>query len=293
MSYRAIALDLDGTILNSNKQVSENSKRVLQYISKPEFKNSDGEDVVVLLASGRAPYLVSPVEEALGIDCYLIGYNGSICFGRKSEGRNTVFSHSIDNSNLKAIFKYVEDHNLFLNIYGDGIVYGIDKPELAEKPRRYSIMTGATYKLIPSYSTLPNDFTPAKCLIILDDDKECDQLLETMRPLFPTLSLVKSNCMNKDYKQYYVEFLEHGVNKGTSVIDFCKAKSIDSSKVVAFGDAENDNEMLEQSGLGICLANGTDVTKSIANKVSQFTNDEDGVARELVKLFNLPENLIQ
>ncbi|EGC38049.1 hypothetical protein DICPUDRAFT_76364 [Dictyostelium purpureum] len=295
MDFKVVALDLDGTILNSDKKVSENSKRVLQYLSSEEYKKSnDNKDIMVLLASGRAPYLVQPVEEALGIDCYLIGYNGSVCYSRKSEGRKTLFSRSIKNNYLQKVLKYVEENNLFLNIYSDGgFVYGIDTPSLKEKPERYSIMTGATYKFISSYSELPEGFEPAKCLIILDDDNECDQLLEKMRPLFPELSLVKSNCMNKDYKQYYVEFLEHGVNKGTSVIDFCTAKSVDRSQVVAFGDAENDIEMLSEAGFGICLQNGTEPTKKVSNLISSFTNDQDGVARELVKLFNLPEYLIQ
>eukprot|EP01132_Coremiostelium_polycephalum_P000861 gene861-1075_t len=292
-NYKVIALDLDGTILNSDKKVSENSKRVLQYLTSPHYKNENGDRISILLASGRAPYLVKPVEEQLGIDCSLIGYNGGLCLSTQEEGRVTVFSRSISNIHLQKIFKYVDQHNLFLNVYGDQFVYGISKPELRSKPEQYASMTGATYKFFDHYSDLSTDFTPSKCLIILDTNEEADQLLETLKPLFPEIGLVKSNCHSKDYKQYYVEFVQLGVNKGSAISDFCATKNFTVDQVVAFGDAENDIEMLQTSGLGICLANGTTPTKKIAKLVSQFSNDDDGVARELVKLFNLPLDLIK
>lgn len=69
-SFKAIALDLDGTLLDSNKKVSENTKVVLQYVQK-HF------NVEILLISGRPPYLVEFAADALGINCYVIGYNGA------------------------------------------------------------------------------------------------------------------------------------------------------------------------------------------------------------------------
>ncbi|KAF2075594.1 hypothetical protein CYY_003099 [Polysphondylium violaceum] len=292
--YRVIALDLDGTILNSDKKVSEISKKVLQHLTSKTFKNANGQDVMVLLASGRAPYLVQPVEEEIEIDCNLIGYNGGLCLSTKSEGRSTLFSRSIEYPHMQQIFKYVDENNHFLNVYGESHVYGTSKAELRAKPDIYAKMTGATYKFFDHpYSELSESVAPTKSLIIFEDEQECDSMLEQLKPQFPEVSLVKSNCMTKEHKQFYVEFLQKGVNKGSAIRDFCKAKNISIDQVIAFGDAENDIEMLTEAGHGICLANGADQTKQAANYVSEFTNDQDGVARELIKVFNLPAELFQ
>ncbi|EGG15029.1 HAD superfamily hydrolase-like protein [Cavenderia fasciculata] len=287
--FKVIALDLDGTILNSDKKVSENSKRVFQHLNKHY------SDVEILLASGRAPYLVSPVETELEVDCSLIGYNGGVCLSKKEgEGRTTVFSKPISKHDAFDILKYAEENNHCLNVYGDGIVYAVSKQK--QKADNYATMTGATYQFIESYYELDKmGVEPTKCLIILETDEECDKLLEklTADNTFPNVSLVKSNCKSKTCAQYYVEFLQQSVNKGSSVLEFAKLKGYNHDQIVAFGDAENDIEMLKSVGLGICLANGTDPTKKISSKVSIYSNDQDGVAREIVELFNLPKDLIQ
>eukprot|EP01133_Synstelium_polycarpum_P011490 gene11490-13400_t len=283
--YKVVALDLDGTLLNSDKKVSDNTKRVLMHLEKTR------PDVDIILASGRAPYLLTPTETSAGIDCALIGYNGGICLSKKRDGRVVNFHKAIPSDQLAAIFSYVEDHSLYLNVYGDGIVYGVTKDRI--KADNYAMMTGATYCFVDSYRGLVGKVEPTKCLIILDKNEECDQLMATLTPLFPGVSLVKSNCHSHTCKQYYVEFLQRGVNKGTSVREYCEAKGVDMKDVVAFGDAENDIDMLQHAGMGICLANGTDATKREATRVSQFTNDQDGVARELVAIYNLPADLLQ
>eukprot|EP01133_Synstelium_polycarpum_P007844 gene7844-9205_t len=241
---------LDGTLLNSDKKVSDNTKRVLQYIEK------NRTDVDIVLASGRAPYLIIPTETMAEIDCAIIGYNGGVCISKKRDGRKVHFLKSIAVGQLSGIYKFVEENNLYLNVYGEGIVYGTTKNR--QKADNYAMMVKLT-------------------------------------KLFPEVGMVKSNCHGRNCKQFYVEMLCYGTNKGTSVRDYClNIKGLSSmDSVVAFGDAENDIEMLVHAGLGICLANGTNDTKVKANGVSKYTNDQDGVARELVVLLGLPADLIQ
>ncbi|GAM19088.1 hypothetical protein SAMD00019534_022630, partial [Acytostelium subglobosum LB1] len=283
--YKAVAFDLDGTLLNSEKKVTENTKRVLQYIKQ----NKPGVELV--LASGRAPYLIMPTEEAAGVDCDLVGYNGGMCLSKKSEGRSVIFSKPIPPTRLDSIYHYVEENNLCLNVYGDGIVYAVTKQK--QKADNYATLTGASYKFVDSYFDLAKDLNPMKCLVITESDEECDALLAKLKPIFHDLSLVKSNCFGKTLKQYYVEFLQAGVNKGLSVKQYCDIKGIATEHLLAFGDAENDIDMLQIAGHGVCMANGNDVTKNESNRVSNYTNDQDGVARELVEIFQLPHDLIQ
>ena len=75
--------------------------------------------------------------------------------------------------------------------------------------------------------------------------------------------------------------------KGTAVEALCQHLGMSLSEVVAFGDGENDAEMLEAVGKGVAMKNARPKAKACANEVTEFTNDEDGVATHLEKLFHL------
>jgi len=81
------------------------------------------------------------------------------------------------------------------------------------------------------------------------------------------------------------------VDKGWALREMCKRLDISTDEVVAFGDAENDIGLLQVAGLGICMANGASSCKAVANIVSQFSNEEDAVARELEKIFHVPASI--
>jgi len=279
-SFKAIALDLDGTLLNNNKKVSDNTKHILQQIHK-HYK------IDIALVSGRAPRLIEPVAEALGINCYIIGYNGAQGWSKKDANgvRHELFTDPLPNESLKSIFKWVSDRNLPLNIYLD-FVYAIDKPDIRPFTEHYSKLTGATYKYVHSYEELQITH-PAKCIILNEVDALCDRLMIEAARDFPELAIIKSNCHSYEHSQWYVEFLRKGVDKGTALQKLCDAVGASVSEVIAFGDAENDINMLQVAKIGVCMAQGVECVKSIAHIVAEFNNDEDGVVRELQKLFEL------
>lgn len=80
-----------------------------------------------------------------------------------------------------------------------------------------------------------------------------------------------------------LEFMDARVNKGSALKIFCDTNHIPLDSVIAFGDMTNDNELLETAGWGVCLCNGNDVTKSLANDVTEYSNNEDGMGKYLVK----------
>ena len=75
-----------------------------------------------------------------------------------------------------------------------------------------------------------------------------------------------------------VEFTDRRVNKGFALNEFCKLHKISLEDVWAFGDTTNDNEMIQMAGLGICMKNGSDDTKSIADMITEKDCDDDGWA---------------
>ena len=71
------------------------------------------------------------------------------------------------------------------------------------------------------------------------------------------------------------------MNKGTGLESLCQALGVPIERAIAFGDADNDLEMLQIAGQSICVAQGTSGAKEAAKKVSEFTNDQHAVAKEL------------
>ena len=82
-----------------------------------------------------------------------------------------------------------------------------------------------------------------------------------------------------------IEFADQRVSKAYALKKFCEFNKIPPEKVVAFGDTTNDNDMLQYSGLGVCMSNGSDDTKAIADDITKCSNDEDGFAQYMEENF--------
>jgi len=277
--FKAVALDLDGTLLNTDKRVMAHTKRVLTHL------NELGVDII--LASGRATHLIETTADELGINCYLIGYNGAEGWSKRdSEGKRTLlFSDPLDSESLKRIFNFVNARNLLLNVYLD-VEYAIDKPDLRHFAEHYAEMTGATFRFVPTYeSLLP--CKPPKAIIVTEKEEFCDSLIPIVRAEFSDLEIIKARCKTRELEQFYVEFLRKGVDKGTALEKWCKATNTSLDLTVAFGDAENDINMVKTAKLGICMKGSPDPLRAVAKKVTEFTSDEDGVGHELQRIFGV------
>ena len=85
-----------------------------------------------------------------------------------------------------------------------------------------------------------------------------------------------------------LEFTDQRVSKAVALKAFCEMNKLPLEQVISFGDMSNDNEMLECSGWGVCMANGSEDTKAIADDITELTNDEDGFAEYMEKHFLKP-----
>lgn len=278
-SFTAVALDLDGTLLNTDKAVTPYTSEVLKRLSE------NGVDII--LASGRAVHLIEDTARQIGINCFIIGYNGAECWSKQdSEGkRKLLFSDPLAPESLTKIFKFVNDRNLLLNVYLD-FEYAIDKPELRHFADHYAELTGATFKFVPTYeSLLP--CSPAKSIIVTEQEELCDSLFGIAKSTFDDLEIIKARCKSHKLEQFYVEFLRKGVDKGTALTKWCRTTGVDLDKTIAFGDAENDINLVRTAKLGVAMKGSPDSLLSVSKRVTEYTNDEDGVAKELQKIFGL------
>lgn len=138
--------------------------------------------------------------------------------------------------------------------------------------RKYAALVGTPQTQIASYDDAFAKSPSAKMLLLTKDP---DALLEIVDR---ELGRDRFHMIRGSPDPFFVEFLTPGVCKGTGLKKMCEAIGMPLEHVAAFGDGDNDVEMLELAGLGVAMANARDVTKAAADVVLQKTNDDNGVA---------------
>lgn len=89
-----------------------------------------------------------------------------------------------------------------------------------------------------------------------------------------------------------VEIFKKGIDKGSGMKKYCEDQGIDIQNVIAFGDNENDNTMLEDCGWGVCLKDGSDGTKAVADAITDYGCEEGGVGHYLIDHYLKPKGLM-
>ena len=279
--FCCIASDLDGTLLNDDKKISSTNKQTLQSLT----------DKHLVFASGRAIENMFFIGDELGgsREYYMIGYNGAKCI--RYSDKQTLFHINLEPQVSKQLLAFMKKHSIFFTIYTSQGVFAAPINEEEHKQRTLILQsfTGVLIELVEDLDSFLD------CEIILgqvicNTEEEADQYVALLKQHFAShmVSIIKSHCSNSTHKQFYVEVLNPVVNKGFALKKLCsEVLMINHQEVIAFGDGENDLEMLEHAGHSICVKNACEKAKLVAKKVSDLTNHEDAVAHELVKICQL------
>lgn len=264
-----IALDLDGTLLDDSKEIPPENIRALQ--------EAQGSGIMVAISSGRMIPRILPVEERLGLDCIILAYNGGKVVGPKSEGRPLISERPLPADIAEIFIRFSQDGDYLLNFYRDDVLYADDSLNRRRFMDIYSTRTGAEYHLEDLSGRVGQE--PTK-LILLAEPEERDRLHDHF-----TAELGDRAYITKSDPEY-LEIMAPGVSKGTALQALGEHYGFSIDNVLAVGDAENDNPMLEAAGIGVVVANGSDASKAVADHVTERTNNEGGVA-EAVRRFAL------
>ena len=276
LPFRAIALDLDGTLLDPQGQISPVTQRVLRELS--------GRGIHLVIASGRMTPRVVPYANELGIPMTLVTYNGAETLDGQAPNWKLRETRPISNQTRDAVFELCREGNIFLNVYADGKLHGYHPNAKFAPSLLYGTQTGAQYAgLHDQLDVLPQKGISK--LLVVDTQENRDRLFQKWTPLLADhCSLVKSN-------PEYLEFMALGVSKGSALGSWLATKGISNQELIAFGDAENDLEMLNLAALGIAMGNASPGLRANWSRISPWTHAQDGVARELAKLFGLTQKV--
>lgn len=272
MRYRMIVSDIDGTLLNAERNLSPLTKETLKKVISEL-------GIPFVLASSRMPKAMRYFLEELTTDQFLISYNGALIQHPKKFGKDlTLFSDTIPFSTMAAIVAACIDMNLHISLYRNDEWF-------TEESDQWSAREQKNTRSKPNFIDMTTlvemwqikNMGPHKIMVMgHQDDVDIVEALLAERA-GNIVSLYRS-------KPSYLEIASKTTDKSDAVAMISTYLGIPMSEVVAFGDNVNDIDMILQSGLGVAVGNAHDQVKVAANKIVK-TNHEDGVALAIQEIF--------
>lgn len=251
--YQLIALDLDGTTLNSKHQLSDPVRNALQEAA--------GEGLHIVLVSARAPRSVHEFSDRIGLAEPYIALNGALVLSSTGE---FISRASIRSKDIHTILDLSRNHELVANLYSGFDWYVENMDPMVENE---SEILG----FVPTVAKLPERlYSLVEKVLVMGLPVRAKRLYEELCAQDMDLNLSFS-------KPEYLEMTRGGVTKETGLVRLCRDLQIPASKVIAIGDNFNDIEMLKYAGLGIVVMNAPEPVKRVADLVIPG-NDHDGVS---------------
>ena len=267
---KLIAIDMDGTLLNSKKQLLEETKQQFK-----DFQNK-GTETLLVLCTGRPESGIRPYLKDLGYleeNHYIISQNGANIY--ESQTGKRVMDEFVDSAAIQKWIELGKKHGI--SVMGAGVDYYYSFDEDPTEWMEFDVkLVSGKLKRIPTKESLNTDFYK---ILLMGDEEQLNEF-ETFIPQEwrDEFYVVRS-------QKYLVEVLTKGVNKAFGLEKLAQKLNIQPSEIVAIGDAANDIEMLEYAGLAIAMGNASEEVKAIADIVTD-TNENNGVIKAI-------DNLIQ
>lgn len=270
MQIKMVGLDLDGTLLNSKKELTLYTKEV---IAKAIEKG-----VHVLVATGR-PFTGVPKElrEFPGMR-YALTSNGARILDTATG--ELLIEHLLSRESAKKTLEITGKYDTLQEIYFDG--QGYAEREKLDHVERYHHDPNM-WEYVRS-SRIP---VPDVMELLNSKEQELDKVqalfadMEERRAAWKELSECKDLNLVSSLK-YNIEINAAGVNKGKGLIALGELLGIKREEIMAIGDGDNDIEMITEAGVGVAMGNAEEPVKRNADYVTG-TNDEDGAAQAIVR----------
>ena len=267
MKYKLLVLDVDGTLLNDEREIS---KRTLAALLKVQQMG-----VRIVLASGRPTYGLMPLAKTLELGNYggfVLSYNG--CQIIKAQNGEILFERRINPEMLPYLEKKARKNGLAIFTYHNDTLI-TDSPD-NEYIKNEALLNNLKIIKEDEFSTAI-DFAPCKCMLVSDKEKALIGLEQHWeKRLAGTLDAFRS-------EPYFLEVVPCGVNKANTLGALLEHLEVTREEAIAVGDGVCDVTMLQLAGMGIAMGHSQDSVKVCADYVTA-SNEEDGVALAVEKL---------
>ncbi len=267
--YKLIALDLDGTLLTDDLEISPGTVKAIQ--------DAVAAGTIVTIATGRMFSSAKQFAQQLGINVPLITYQGALI--QDIEEQEVVYEKLVSAEIGLKLVEIAAERGLHLQVYQDDILYGaVENDKLVA----YAKGTNVPYTVEPNLAKLAEKgFIKA---LFIEEPEVLEGLQEELKVLFGAQAHIAKSKVN------YLEITHPEANKGLALLHLAKTLGIKQSEIIGIGDNHNDKELIETAGLGIAMENAVPAMKEIADYTTSTNNDE-GVRHAIEKFVLAPSRL--
>ena len=286
--YKLIAIDLDGTLLNSQGEISDENRLYL--------KKAIDRGIEVDLASGRPIDSVENLSLEIGANRYLISGNGAVVYGIQE--KEILYNKFLSKAQVLNIIKMCKDNSIYCNVYTENeiiaeslnyniLFYYRENANKDEEKRTKINIVNDMYKYIESSQVEKY----LKITVCDDSQLIFNSILRKLKTISDVDVLDVSHMSRKIIKDgteriqieyFYTEITNRNVNKWEAIKYIIEKDGIAPEEVVGIGDNINDKEMIEYAGLGVAMGNSSPDVKAVA-KIVVADNNSDGVAEAIKK----------
>lgn len=268
--YKLICLDIDGTLLDVNRSLSDKTKQI--------FSQLDNE-VVVILCSSRMPSAMKYLQIGLGIERYpQICYNGGLIVNETGE---VLYNQSTPMECLTLLREHDFASKCNISLYHNDDWYTDKKDYWTDREINNTRVEPILRPFKESYKSLSAANASPQKIMCMGDKEIIDD----------TVAALDSNNIDVNHyrsKDTYLEISARATNKALALDQLMKLKfpHILQSEVIAFGDNYNDIDLIQFAGCGVAMGNGRAELKAVSDRIT-LSNKEDGVALVVEEVFGL------
>ena len=264
--YKAVFLDLDDTLLDNEKNISDENKAAIKYVQE--------KGGLVCIASGRSIEATKKFRDMAKASNYIIYSNGAGIFD--CDANEKLFSADIEKEICLNLYNYSVENNLGIRIdtpYGRFI-----------SDEKYAVNLDIVFDIKEGLKIIyDNDILQIS--YITDTEEQRSQAIDFVKESIPKNIKIENIFMTGMKDEFYaINLVNTNVSKGNAINGLCKFLKIDVNNVIAIGDGLNDISMIKTAGLGVAMENAREEVKEIADEVTS-TNLENGVAKILREKF--------
>lgn len=286
--YKLVAIDLDGTMLNSYGIVTENTKKVIKETIK--------KGIYVIIASGRPIDSIKAISKEIGSDQYFIAGNGALIYDIQKD--EIIYEKYMTREKVLEIIKICEENSISYNVYTDktilakalkyNVLYYHKENLKKEESKKTNI------RIVDNMYEYVKNMQEEKFLkiTVCDENKSVFSSIirklrkvkniEVLDVLHMSRKTIKQGSEDVPIEYYYTEIALQNVDKWDAILYLIDKLNINKEEVITIGDNINDKKMIENAGLGIVMQGSTPIVTQIADYVTD-SNNNDGVAKALEK----------
>lgn len=269
-----IAIDLDGTLLTDQKEITPFTKHVIQQVID--------QGHIVIIATGRSDIMSLFYYNDLKLNTPMINYNGAYIHHPRKKSWSLLTRHALPKKTARDIIE---------------VCYALDSRNIWIESENQIILDRHDPEIIAAFKMLHRENTK----LPLEIGQVIEHIDQDPTALIVYPKETKITKLQKQLTKEFSDFVEHriwgsqwslmeiykkGISKAYGVSKLADYYNIPKERIIAFGDENNDLEMIDYAGIGVAMENGIDELKSIADHIT-LSNEANGVGTFLAKYLNI------